>query len=287
MVSGALPLPSLTTTKVGPGDKERAYVVRQNVFLKALLVSTSPCALAPCHSRTAQQRRRRCSTADRARCLAQAIAVVMCSLGILLCCTYLEVRVVKRGALEAATEHREEEHTSHMRIMRLSTLLQQRLEDEVHDMSALTTYRAWLLRSVGEFQSQVTDICTGTTQGAGDAPEDHGAADTPGPPVKQTRRQLRQAPPPLPPPLPPPHRPHHPPTASVLAATVAQRLFPRRSLPRPLLPTRRGWISTRSSTRSSSSSGTTSCALATTPHPLAAPRASPHFPRPGKLRAAR
>ena len=39
MVSGALPL--LPTTKVGAGDKERAYVIRQNVVLKALLIAAS------------------------------------------------------------------------------------------------------------------------------------------------------------------------------------------------------------------------------------------------------
>ena len=98
MVSGALPLPSMQTTKVGPGDKQRAYIVRQNVMLKALL----------------------------------AIAVTICVMGMMLCCTYLEVRVQRRATLHEATEHREEEHTSHMRIMRLSMLLEERLEDEVH-----------------------------------------------------------------------------------------------------------------------------------------------------------
>ena len=42
-----------------------------------------------------------------------------------------------------------------MRIMRLGMLLQQRLKDEVHDMKVLTTYRSWLLRSVGDYQGQV------------------------------------------------------------------------------------------------------------------------------------
>jgi len=42
-----------------------------------------------------------------------------------------------------------------MRIMRLSTLLQQRLKDEVHDMSVLTEYRAHLLHAVGDYQSHV------------------------------------------------------------------------------------------------------------------------------------
>jgi len=117
MVSGALPL--LPVTKVGPGDKERAYVVRQNVVMKTLLVAFS----------------------------------VVSGLGTLLCCTVYEVHVQKRTSIAGAKEHREEEHSSHMRVMRLSMLLQQRLKDETHDMSVLTTYRGWLMRAVGEYQS--------------------------------------------------------------------------------------------------------------------------------------
>jgi len=75
----------------------------------------------------------------------------------LLCCTVYEVHVQRRTSLDDAKEHREEEHTSHMRVMRLSTLLQQRLKDEVHDMSVLTTYRAWLLRAVGDYQAHVAE----------------------------------------------------------------------------------------------------------------------------------
>ena len=37
MRNSSLDLPLTTTTKVGAGDKERAYVVRQNTCLKALL----------------------------------------------------------------------------------------------------------------------------------------------------------------------------------------------------------------------------------------------------------
>jgi len=121
MVSGALPL--LPTTKVGAGDKERAYVIRQNVVLKALLIAAS----------------------------------VLLGVSTLLCCTVYEVHVQRRVRVDDAREHREEEHTSHMRVMRLSMMLQQRLKDEVHDMKVLTTYRAWLLRAVGEYQQRVED----------------------------------------------------------------------------------------------------------------------------------
>ena len=65
--------------------------------------------------------------------------------------------MAKRGAIETATAHRAEEHGSHLRALHLSTLLQTRLKDEVHDMKVLTTYRAWLLRAVGEYQQRVED----------------------------------------------------------------------------------------------------------------------------------
>jgi len=122
------------TTKIGAGDKERAYVVRQNIFLKVLL----------------------------------AVVVTIVGLAGTLCCTTYEIHVQRRDSLQGARDHREEEHNSHMRIMRLGTLLQQRLKDEVHDMKVLTQYRAWLLRVVGDYQTQVqgeVDVnCTGAQQ---------------------------------------------------------------------------------------------------------------------------
>ncbi|KAL1515533.1 hypothetical protein AB1Y20_002155 [Prymnesium parvum] len=122
MPSGA-PLLPLATTKVGHGEKERAYVIRQNIVLKTLL----------------------------------GTIVLIGSLGILVCSTTYEVHVQRRNSLVYALEHREEEHASHMRIMRLSTLLQKHLKDEVHDMSILTTYRASLMHAVGEYQARLIE----------------------------------------------------------------------------------------------------------------------------------
>jgi len=109
------------STKTGAGDKERAYVMRQNVFLKGVLIT---------------------------------LVLLATLLGTLTYTTY-EVHVAKRGAIETATAHRAEEHGSHLRALHLSTLLQTRLKDEVHDMKVLTQYRAWLLRAVGDYQNQV------------------------------------------------------------------------------------------------------------------------------------
>jgi len=124
------------TTKIGAGDKERAYVVRQNIFLKIVL----------------------------------AVVVTIVGLAGTLCCTTYEIHVQRRDSLQGARDHREEEHSSHMRVMRLGMLLQQRLKDEVHDMKVLTQYRAWLLRVVGDYQTQVQGEvavnCTGAAQQA-------------------------------------------------------------------------------------------------------------------------
>ena len=100
------------TTKIGAGDKERAYVVRQNLFLKLVL----------------------------------AVVVTILGFAGALCCTTYEIHVQRRDSLQDARDHRDEDHKSHMHLVRLGTLLQQRLKDEVHDMKVLTQYRAWLLR---------------------------------------------------------------------------------------------------------------------------------------------
>jgi len=115
--------PLLPVTKVGAGDKEKAYVVRQNCMLKFLLICV---------------------------CAVSAFSTVLVY-------TRYEVHLQRRQSIEGAKEHREEEHASHMRVMRLSMLLQRHLEDEVHDVAVLTTYRAWLMRAVGDYQLRVIE----------------------------------------------------------------------------------------------------------------------------------
>ena len=62
-------------TKVGAGDKERAYVVRQNIFLKTIV----------------------------------AVMAALVLLGTTLCCTIYKVDLQRRTSLKDAREHREEE----------------------------------------------------------------------------------------------------------------------------------------------------------------------------------
>lgn len=113
----------VTVTKTGPGDKEKAYVVRQNCMLKFALFCV--CAVS--------------------------------TFSTVLVYTRYEVHLQRRQSIEGAKSHREEEHASHMRVMRLSMLLQRHLEDEVHDVAVLTTYRAWLMRAVGDYQLRVVE----------------------------------------------------------------------------------------------------------------------------------
>lgn len=133
MPTGAPPLLPISTTKVGAGDKERAYVIRQNCVLKLLL----------------------------------GIVVMVVALGGALCTTRYEVHVQRRNSLHHAREHREEEHTSHMHIMRLSILLQQRLKDEMKDMNVLTQYRSVLLKTVGDYQNNVAKLLEHNCTNAG------------------------------------------------------------------------------------------------------------------------
>ena len=114
-------VPLLPVTKTGAGDKQKAYIVRQNLCLKISL----------------------------------ALLIVVGTLTTALLLTTFEVRVQRRASLHEAREHRVEEHTSHMRVLKLSILLQRHLEDEVHDERMLTQYRAWLMRAVGDYQSRV------------------------------------------------------------------------------------------------------------------------------------
>ena len=126
MPTGGVPPLLPTTTKIGAGDKERAYVVRQNVCLKCML----------------------------------GVVILIATISTALIATTYEVHVQRRHSLIGARNHREEEHASHMRVLRLSMLLQKHLEDEVHDAHVLTRYRAWLMRAVGDYQMRVLEQAT-------------------------------------------------------------------------------------------------------------------------------
>ena len=107
MRNSTLDLPPTTTTKVGAGDKERAYVVRQNTCLKALL---------------------------------GVICTLACFRRVLLY-TRHEVSVLCHAAAIRAKPPRGGARVAHASDAPLGMLLQRHPEDEVHDANVLTTYR--------------------------------------------------------------------------------------------------------------------------------------------------
>jgi len=111
----------LQTTKVGPGDKTKAYVVRQNTCLKILLFTFSFLVL---------------------------ILIILSS-------TLYDVHVERRSKAHDAGHHRREEHALRMQMGRLGMRLQEHMKDEMRDMSMLREYRARLYRAVGEYQNKV------------------------------------------------------------------------------------------------------------------------------------
>lgn len=114
-------LPFTTLTKVGPGDKTKAYVVRQNVCLKILLFSL----------------------------------IGFCALLMVLASTMYEVHIERRMKARETGVHRREEHNLRLQVGRMGMRLQQHMHDDVRDMSILREYRARLYRAVGEYQNAV------------------------------------------------------------------------------------------------------------------------------------
>lgn len=114
-------LPFTTLTKVGPGDKTKAYVVRQNVCLKILLFTL----------------------------------IGICVLLMVLTSTMYEVHIERKSKARETGAHRREEHNLRLQVGRLGMRLQQHMHDEVRDMSILREYRARMYRAVGEYQNAV------------------------------------------------------------------------------------------------------------------------------------
>mmetsp|Transcript_6515 Transcript_6515/g.19313 ORF Transcript_6515/g.19313 Transcript_6515/m.19313 type:complete len:371 (+) Transcript_6515:60-1172(+) len=113
-----------TTTKVGHGDKTKAYVVRQNTCLKILLFSFTFCV---------------------------AMLIVLSS-------TLYDVHIERRSKAHREGQHRREEHDLRMQVGRMGLRLQQHMQDEVRDMSILREYRARMYRSVGEYQNAIRTV---------------------------------------------------------------------------------------------------------------------------------
>lgn len=114
----------LSTTKTGSGDKERAYVVKQNSLLKALLF----CVL-----------------------LAAVVLTVAFS-------TVLELRVTKRDWIKSEAVHHKRGHLDHEDFLHSSLELQEALEFSIEETRNLEEFRAYFEREEGSHESQVKQI---------------------------------------------------------------------------------------------------------------------------------
>mmetsp|Transcript_26062 Transcript_26062/g.66195 ORF Transcript_26062/g.66195 Transcript_26062/m.66195 type:complete len:391 (+) Transcript_26062:187-1359(+) len=114
-------LPFTTQTKVGPGDKSKAYVIRQNTCLRFLLFTL----------------------------------VGLCLMLMVLASTMYDVHVERRSKAWQSGVHRREERSLRLQVGRLGMRLQQHMHDDVRDMSILREYRARMYRAVGEYQNTV------------------------------------------------------------------------------------------------------------------------------------
>jgi hypothetical protein len=117
-------LAGLKATKSGSGDKERAYVVRQNWLLKTFLA-----------------------------------LLVLFGLGVVVVfSTVLKVSVTRREAIKAESMHHQLEHQAQVKLIRAHMELQKALENEVHETSRLEEFRSAADRAVGDHATQVKEL---------------------------------------------------------------------------------------------------------------------------------
>lgn len=114
----------LKSTKGGAGEKERAYIIRQNWVLKTLL-----------------------------------LLVVVFSVGTtVLFSTVLQVSVTRREAMRAEKVHHQLEHKAQVRLMNAHLELQKALEGEIHETARLEEFRSLTDRALGDEQAGVAKI---------------------------------------------------------------------------------------------------------------------------------
>ena len=120
-------LAGLKATKSGSGDKERAYVVRQNWLLKT--------------------------------CIA---LLVLFGLGaVVVFSTVLKVSVTRREAIKAESMHHQLEHQAQVKLIRAHMELQKALENEVHETSRLEEFRSAADRAErgGDAEAEERAVC--------------------------------------------------------------------------------------------------------------------------------
>ena len=119
-----LDLAGLSKTKTGSGDKERAYIVRQNGVLKFLLFIIAFCTLA-------------------------MVGVFS---------TYLEINISRRQAIHSEALHRKLEHSAQLKLMSVHMQLQKALDNEVHETVRIEEYRSQIAKIFGQMISEAESV---------------------------------------------------------------------------------------------------------------------------------
>lgn len=114
----------LSATKTGPGDKERAWIVRQNSVLKYFIFFLF-FSLA---------------------CGASALFM------------FYEVKVARKETITLATKDHKDFHKAKVDLMNTNLALQQALESEVHEQERVEEFKAYVERTVGDHIIQVEQL---------------------------------------------------------------------------------------------------------------------------------
>ena len=116
-----LNLVGLAATKTGSGEKERAYVVKQNSLLKGLL-----CLVF----------------------LGFCVSIIVFS-------TVLELKIARRGLIMSEAIHFKREHHDHEEIFRTTLELQEALEATIEETTLLEEFRAYFDKHVGQTNDKI------------------------------------------------------------------------------------------------------------------------------------
>mmetsp|Transcript_2447 Transcript_2447/g.5606 ORF Transcript_2447/g.5606 Transcript_2447/m.5606 type:complete len:421 (-) Transcript_2447:200-1462(-) len=114
----------IKSTKSGSGDKEKAYIIRQNWALKTVL-----------------------------------LILVVFGIGIvILFNTVLQVNISRREAMKAEKVHHQLEHQAQVRLMKAHLELQKALETEIHETSRFEEFRSIAEYALGDYSASVIKL---------------------------------------------------------------------------------------------------------------------------------
>lgn len=112
------------STKVGGGDKERAYIIKQNQFLRIGLV----------------------------------VAAVLVILASILCFTVLDVKVQRRSTVFSKLAQRRMEHREHVELIEKQVKLQSILREEVNDADMIRDARATIGNLMTSYHDDLLNV---------------------------------------------------------------------------------------------------------------------------------